>query len=68
MTWLPTYHLVENPCQVLCDAPLLNENSTAMPIGMIDHRMYSQVKPSSAHGRRHGFPPRPAPRGDRLGV
>ncbi len=63
MTPLPTYHLVEKPCQVACDAPLLNENSTAIAIGTIDQTMYSQVKPSIAHGRRHGFPrgrPRPA--------
>ena len=66
MTWLPTYHLVEKPCQVACDAPLLNENSTAIAIGTIDQTMYSQVKPSIAHGRRHGFPRgRPAP-GQRL--
>ena len=56
MTWLPTYHLVEKPCQVAWDAPLLNENSTAIAIGTIDQTMYSQVKPSIAHGRRHGFP------------
>src|ERR1700733_7560038 len=55
VTWLPTYHLVEKPCHVACDAPLLNENSTAMAIGTIDHTMYSQVNPSSAHARRHGF-------------
>ena len=62
MTWLPTYHLVEKPCQVACDAPLLNENSTAIAIGTIDQTMYSQVKPSIAHGRRHGLPrARPAP-------
>ena len=63
MTPLPTYHLVEKPCQVACDAPLLNENSTAIAIGTIDQTMYSQVKPSIAHGRRHGLPrgrPRPA--------
>ena len=63
MTWLPTYHLVEKPCQVACEAPLLNENRTAIPIGTIDQTMYSHVNPSIAHGRRHGFPrgrPRPA--------
>ena len=71
LTPLPTYHLVEKPCQVACEAPLLNENSTAIAIGTIDQMMYSQVKPSIAHGRRHGFPPgrpgsgnvRPARRG-----
>ena len=56
MTRLPTYHLVEKPCQVAWDAPLLNENSTAIAIGTIDQTMYSQVKPSIAHGRRHGLP------------
>ena len=56
MTSLPTYHLVEKPCHVACEAPLLNENSTAIAIGTIDQMMYSQVKPSIAHGRRHGFP------------
>ncbi len=56
MTEFPTYHLVENPCQVDCDAPLLNENSTAIAIGTIDQTMYSHVKPSIAHGRRHGLP------------
>ena len=46
-----------------CDAPLLNENSTAIAIGTIDQMMYSQVKPSIAHGRRHGLPRgRPRPR------
>ena len=63
MTPLPTYHFVEKPCQVAWDAPLLNENSTAIAIGTIDQTMYSQVKPSIAHGRRHGLPrgrPRPA--------
>ena len=63
MTPLPTYHLVEKPCHVACDAPLLNENSTAIAIGTIDQMMYSHVKPSIAHGRRHGLPrarPRPA--------
>ena len=56
MTPLPTYHWVEKPCHVAWDAPLLNENSTAIAIGTIDQTMYSQVKPSIAHGRRHGLP------------
>ena len=50
------YHFVEKPCHVACEAPLLNENSTAIAIGTIDHRMYSQVKASIAQGRRHGLP------------
>ena len=36
MTPQPPYHLVEKPCHVACDAPLLNENSTAIAIGTID--------------------------------
>ena len=39
VTWLPTYHLVEKPCQVACEAPLLNENSTATATGTIDQTM-----------------------------
>jgi len=30
------YHRQEKPCQTLCDLPLLNENSTARPIGTSD--------------------------------
>ena len=58
------------------EAPLLNENSTAIAIGTIDQTMYSQVKPSIAHGRRHGLPRarprhgdlRPARRGGGYGL
>ena len=49
------YQRQEKPCQTLCDLPLLNENSTAMPIGTSDQIRYSQVKPSRNHGWRHGF-------------
>ncbi len=34
-----TYQRHEKPCHALCDLPLLNENSTAIPIGRIDHAM-----------------------------
>ena len=44
------YHRQEKPCHALCDFPLLNENSTAMPIGTSDQIRYSQVKPSRNHG------------------
>ena len=36
LTGSEKYHRQENPCQVLCDLPLLKENSTASPIGTID--------------------------------
>ena len=49
------YHRQEKPCQALCDLPLLNENSTAMPIGTSDQIRYSQVKPSRNQGWRHGL-------------
>src|SRR6202021_320255 len=72
LTELPKYHLVENPCHVDCDAPLLNENRTAIAIGTIDQMMYSHVKPSIAHGRRHGFARkrgrRTAPGGEGIGA
>src|SRR3984893_3724403 len=46
------YQRQEKPCQVLCDLPWLNENSTAMTIGTSDQIRYSQVKPSRNHGWR----------------
>src|SRR6202046_2829267 len=49
------YQRQEKPCQTLCDLPLLNENSTAMPIGTSDQIRYSQVKPSRNQGWRQGF-------------
>jgi hypothetical protein len=48
--WSVKYQRQENPCQTLCDLPLLNENSTAIAIGTSDQTRYSQVKPSSSHG------------------
>jgi hypothetical protein len=44
------YHRQEKPCQLACDLPLLNENSTAITIGTSDQIRYSQVKPSRNHG------------------
>src|SRR5580704_10176014 len=49
------YQRQEKPCQVACDLPLLNENSTAMAIGTSDQSRYSQVKPSRNHGWRQGL-------------
>src|ERR1035438_5893659 len=49
------YHRQEKPCQALCDLPLLNEKSTAMPIGTSDQIRYSQVKPSRNQGWPHGL-------------
>ena len=49
------YHRQEKPCQALCDLPLLNEKSTAMPIGTSDQIRYSQVKPSRNHGWPQGL-------------
>src|SRR6202453_5271003 len=49
------YHRQEKPCQVLCDFPLLNENSTAITIGTSDQIRYSQVKPSRNQACRQGF-------------
>ena len=46
---------MEKPCQVACDLPLLNENSTAMAIGTSDQIRYSQVKPSRNHGWPQGL-------------
>src|ERR1700722_4883059 len=44
------YQRQEKPCQLACDLPLLNENSTAMAIGTSDQSRYSQVKPSRNQG------------------
>src|ERR1700721_1535762 len=49
------YQRQEKPCQVACDLPLLNENSTAMAIGISDQSRYSQVKPSRNQGWRQGL-------------
>src|ERR1700678_232052 len=49
------YHRQEKPCQLLCDLPLLNENSTAITIGTSDQIRYSQVKPSRNQACRQGF-------------
>src|SRR6266568_1294247 len=49
------YHRQEKPCQLLCDLPLLKENSTARAIGTIDQIRYSQVKPSRNHGWPQGL-------------
>src|SRR5580693_805077 len=49
------YQRQEKPCQVACDLPLLNENSTAMAIGISDQSRYSQVKPSRIHGWPQGL-------------
>src|SRR5258708_9078684 len=49
------YQRQEKPCHALCDLPLLNENSTAIAIGTNDQIRYSQVKPSSSQGWRHGL-------------
>src|ERR1017187_4877932 len=49
------YHRQEKPCHALCDLPLLNEKSTAMPIGTSDQIRYSQVKPSRNHGWPQGL-------------
>src|ERR1700729_1463594 len=47
------YQRQEKPCQLACDLPLLNENSTAMAIGTSDQIRYSQVKPSRNQGWPH---------------
>src|SRR5579862_5903113 len=49
------YQRQEKPCQLACDLPLLNENSTAMTIGTSDQIRYSQVKPSRNHGWPQGL-------------
>src|SRR5271154_2144152 len=49
------YHRQEKPCQLLCDLPLLNENSTAITIGTSDQIRDSQVKPSRNQACRQGF-------------
>src|ERR1700733_7060176 len=49
------YQRQEKPCQLACDLPLLNENSTAMAIGTSDQIRYSQVKPSRNQGWRQGL-------------
>ena len=49
------YQRQEKPCQVDCERPLLNENSTAIAIGTSDQIRYSQVKPSRNHGWPHGL-------------
>src|SRR5271165_1881580 len=49
------YQRQENPCQVDCDRPLLNENKTAITIGTSDQTRYSQVNPSRNHGCPHGL-------------
>src|SRR5947199_4750178 len=50
------YHRQEKPCQTAWECPLLNENSTASPIGTSDQSRYSQVNPSRNHGCRQGLP------------
>src|SRR6202044_4031606 len=55
LTGSPKYQRQEKPCQVDCERPLLNENSTAIAIGTSDQIRYSQVKPSRNQGWRQGL-------------
>jgi hypothetical protein len=40
---------------VLRDRPALNENTTAMSTGRIDHARYPHVNAARKRGLRHGF-------------